>query len=230
MSRKSKIDSSEKVKIVEKCLNQNLSVTAAAKEMNVGQTSIRRWISIYETEGPTGLLNQERNRIYDRETKLSAVLDYLDGKGTEQEIAQKYGLRSTSQLRAWIKKYNAHEELNTRKPSDGGYMSKARQTSFGERLEIVQYCLDHDRNIGLAAKDYGCSYQQVRNWVLKFEEMGEKGLEDRRGKRAASQPARTQEEELEAKVAQMKLRIRRLEMENDLLKKVEELERGRGCH
>lgn len=48
MSRKSKIDSSEKVKIVEKCLNQNLSVTAAAKEMNVGQTSIRRWISIMD--------------------------------------------------------------------------------------------------------------------------------------------------------------------------------------
>ena len=103
------------------------------------------------------MLNQERNRIYDRETKLSAVLDYLDGKGTEQEIAQKYGLRSTSQLRAWIKKYNAHEEFNTRKLSGGGYMSKARQTSFGERLEIGQYCLDHDRNIGLAAKDYGCS-------------------------------------------------------------------------
>ena len=67
----------------------------------------------------------------------------------------------------------------------------------------------------------------VRNWVLKYDEMGEKGLEDRRGQRAGSKPARTPEEEMRDKLAQQERRIKLLEMENDLLKKVSELERRR---
>mgnify|MGYP002239939013 CR=1 FL=1 len=34
------------------------------------------------------------------------------------------------------------------------------------------------------ALKYNCSYQQVRNWVDRYEKMGNAGLEDRRGKRA----------------------------------------------
>ena len=57
--------------------------------------------------------------------------------------------------------------------------------------------------------------------------MGEKELEDRRSHRIGSDPSRTQEEEMRDKLAQQERQIKQLKMENDLLKKVNELERRR---
>ena len=104
-------------------------------------------------------------------------------------------------------------------------MRKARETTYEERLEIVQDCLANDKNYGAMALKYNCSYQQVRNWVLRYEQMGPAGLEDRRGRRAGTQPARTPEEELRDKISELERKNRDLQMENDLLKKVRELER-----
>ena len=103
-------------------------------------------------------------------------------------------------------------------------MRKAKQTTPEERLEIVHDCLVHNKNYGAMALKYNCSYQQVRNWVLRYEKMGVAGLEDRRGRRAGSQPARTIEEEMRDKIAELERKNRDLQMENDLLKKVRELE------
>ena len=72
-------------------------------------------------------------------------------------------------------------------------------------------------------------YQQVRNWVKRYEEMGSAGLEDRRGKRIGSMPARTEEEALRIKVADLERQNRRLQMEIDFLKKLEELEKMDRC-
>ena len=51
------------------------------------------------------------------------------------------------------------------------------------------------------------------------------GLEDRRGRRVGTLPGRTPQEELEAEVAQLKHKNWRLQMEVDVLKKLQELER-----
>ncbi len=103
-------------------------------------------------------------------------------------------------------------------------MRKTRQTTLQERLNIVQDCLANDKNYAAMALKYQCSYQQVRNWVLRYEKMGKAGLEDRRGHRAGTQPARTPEEELRDKIVELERKNRDLQMENDLLKKVRELE------
>lgn len=55
--------------------------------------------------------------------------------------------------------------------------------------------------------------------------MGESGLKDRRGRRVGTEPSRTPEEEMRDRLAEQERKIKRLEMENDLLKKVRELER-----
>ena len=103
-------------------------------------------------------------------------------------------------------------------------MRKARSTTPEERLRIVQDCLAHDKNYGAMALKYQCSYQQVRNWVKRYEEMGSAGLEDRRGRRAGTMPSRTPEEEMRDRIAELERQNRDLQMENDLLKKVKELE------
>ena len=224
MSRKSKIDPTEKVKIVERLLADEISVSEAARLTDVDEASIRRWRNLYLADGPTALMAQRNNKVYSQELKFQAVHEYLDGKSSQADIVQKYHLRSTRQLHDWINVYNTHGEIKSRGSGGGSYMRKARQTTPEERLEIVQDCLANDKNYGAMALKYNCSYQQVRNWVLRYEKMGSAGLEDRRGRRAGTQPARTPEEELRDKIAELEQRNRDLQMENDLLKKVRELE------
>ena len=227
MSERKKIDTSLKVRLVESYLRSEIGLREAARLAGLagsGTEAFRQWICIYEREGPTGLLPQQHHKRYSLTTKLAAVNDYLDGKGSQQEIAARYGLRSKQPLQNWLREYNTHGEIKSRGSGGGSYMRKARQTTPEERIEIVQDCLANDKNYGAAALKYNCSYQQVRNWVLRYEKMGSAGLEDRRGRRAGTQPARTPEEELRDKITELERKNRDLQMENDLLKKVRELE------
>ena len=225
MSRKSKIDPVLKVELVERYLRNEIGVMEAARLAGLSShKSFSSWVSIYRNEGPGGLLDQDHNKNYPKELKLAAVTAYKKGEGTLEQLAERFGLRSNQQLRVWIKEYNTHGEIKSRGSGGGSYMRKARQTTPKERLEIVMDCLANDKNYGAMAQKYNCSYQQVRNWVLRYEKMGSAGLEDRRGRRAGTQPARTPEEELRDKIAELERRNRDLQMENDLLKKVRELE------
>ena len=227
MSRKSKIDPALKVQLVEQFLRDEIGIREAGRLAGLsgnGTDAFREWVIIYKNEGPGGLLNQARNKHYPLELKLNAVNDYLQGEGSQLEIMGRYGIRSKKAFQDWIKQYNTHGEISVRTSGGGSYMSKSRQTTPEERLEIVQDCLANDRNYGAMALKYNCSYQQVRNWVLRYEKMSSAGLEDRRGKRVGSQPSRSPAEELRDKIAELERRNRDLQMENDLLKKVRELE------
>ena len=227
MSRKSKIDPVLKVQLVEQYLRDEIGVREAGRLAGLsgnGTDSFRKWVAIYQNEGPSGLLDQVHNKHYPLELKLNAVNDYLHGEGSLLEIMRRYGIRSKKALQDWIKQYNTHGEIRCRGSGGGSYMRKARNTTPEERLEIVRDCLANDKNYGATALKYNCSYQQVRNWVLRYEKMGSAGLEDRRGRRAGTQPARTPEEELRDKIAELERRNSDLQMENDLLKKVRELE------
>ncbi|WP_309411781.1 transposase [Bacillus cereus] len=42
---------------------------------------------------------------YSNEIKLSAVQSYLNGEGSCDMIAEKYQIRSSTQLKNWVKKY-----------------------------------------------------------------------------------------------------------------------------
>lgn len=103
--------------------------------------------------------------------KISAINDYLNGEGSLQDICTKYGIRSHRQLSDWIKVYNSGGILKT--STGGAYMKKAKNTTLDERLKIVTDCLANDKNYGAMALKYDCSYQQVRNWVIRYEKMGQ---------------------------------------------------------
>ena len=67
--------------------------------------------------------------------------------------------------------------------------------------------------------------QQVRSWTQKFEELGEAGLEDRRGKRKKDQEPRTELEAAQIEIERLKHQLYLAEMENRLLKKLDEIVR-----
>ena len=157
-----------------------------------------------------------------QKTKQAAVLDYLAGKGSLREIAQKYNLRSQTQLREWLKVYNTHGDFEVKEKLT---MSGTRNTIQEERLKIVQDCLSQDKNYRQIATKYQVSYTQVYNWVKKYEKMGSAGLEDRRGQQKGSLPGRTPDEELRQELSREKQKSKELEMQVELLKKVKEHER-----
>ncbi|KAF1297863.1 hypothetical protein BAU15_08130 [Enterococcus sp. JM4C] len=72
---------------------------------------------------------------------------------------------------------------------------------------------------------YQVSYQNVYNWVKKYERLGYEGLQDRRGRRKADQISRTPEEKMSIGLAKLRRENDYLKMENDLLKKVREFGR-----
>lgn len=71
---------------------------------------------------------------------------------------------------------------------------------------------------------YEVSYQQVYQWVKKYEEMGESGLLDWRGHTKPVEEL-TAEDELRLKIQRMERENERLRAENLFLKKLEEIER-----
>ena len=104
-------------------------------------------------------------------------------------------------------------------------MRKARSTRQEERVQIVKACLKSEKNYGEMALKYNVSYQQVRSWTQKLEELGEAGLEDRRGKRKKDQEPRTELEKAQIEIEQLKHKLYLAEMERDLLKKLDEIAR-----
>lgn len=107
-------------------------------------------------------------------------------------------------------------------------MTKGRKTTREERIIIARECLEAGRNYREIAEKHNVSYQQVYQWTNKYAELGEKGLEDRRGKRTIQQEPRTTEEEMKQRIAQLEHELYMTRMERDLLKKLKEIERRRG--
>ena len=104
-------------------------------------------------------------------------------------------------------------------------MKNTRKTTQEERARIAKDCIENGSNYGEIAIKYQVSYQNVYTWVKKYRELGEAGLEDRRGQRTAQQEPRTEEERLRIENAQLKHELYLARMERDLLKKLEEIER-----
>ena len=103
---------------------------------------------------------------------------------------------------------------------------RSRKTTYEERIEIVNYCLEHGKNYKDAAELFNVSYTQVYQWVNKYKEDGKEGLKDKRGKRKKEEQL-SEIEQLQRKVKILERQIKEKEMENEVLKKVQEIERRR---
>lgn len=227
MPQKSRFTVAEKVRAVSEYLSGELCPSEITRIYGASDSALRDWARLYKSRGVEGLTPTNKTRKYTPEVKALAVKDYLDGAGSLREICTKYDITDRKMLRQWIKWYNGHGDF--KQPNSGGavYMSKGRNTTLEDRIEIVSHCLSNNLDYGKTIEKYGVSYQQVYGWVRKYESEGADGLVDRRGRRKDA----TTMTELEKLRAQLKLKEAenlRLQMENDLLKKLEEVERRRG--
>ena len=224
MSKRSPKSVSEKLEIVLLHLEEGKSLSWLTRNQGISKDTLSNWVRKYKEAGVDGLEESRQWKKYSKELKEQAVSDYLNGLGSLKDLTKKYGISDPYVLRSWIKSYTSGKEL---KATSKGMrrMKQGRKTTFEERIEIVNFTLAHEKDYQGAIEKYGISYQQIYSWVRKFEKDGSNGLLDRRGKGLTSKPNLTPEEELRLKIKQQEERIKYLEMENGLLKKLEEIKR-----
>lgn len=218
-----KISAAIKQKAVMEIESGRLSQSEVARRLCVDGETVRSWLTAYRSEGNAGLECGSKNRIYSVQTKQQAVETYLTGQYSLQKICEIFKIRDKRQLRDWLKVYNSGREF--KRMSGGSRMKSTHKATKEERIQISKECLASGNNYGEIAKKYGVSYQQARTWTLKYKDLGEAGLEDRRGKRKYEQEPRTELEQAQIRIAQLEHQLRMAEMENHLLKKLKEIER-----
>ena len=184
------------------------------------------WRHRYELYGIEGLEIRTQNKSYSADIKIQAVQDYLSGNGSQRQIIDKYKISSRTQLMRWIQKYNNHSSFKSNKGGGNPAMIKGRPTTWQERIDVVLYCLSRNFDYQGTSQNFQVSYQQVYQWVKKYESGGVNALRDGRGrKRELGELSETDKQKLD--VRKLESENERLRAENALLKKLQELERGR---
>jgi len=222
---KSKFSPAERVDAVLRWLSGKEDQKTIAKSLGIAQPSFSQWIRNYESVGIEAFTSR-KHRKYPRELKLAAVRDYLSGNFSQNKICKKYGILATSELQGWIMRYNSHGDFKQLYTGGAITMIKGRKTTLEERIDIVSYFISNNKDYGKTISQYGVSYSQIYGWIKRYERDGADGLIDRRGKRK-DESVMTEIEKLHARLKLKEAENRQLQIENDVLKKLEELERGR---
>mgnify|MGYP002513682035 CR=1 FL=1 len=222
--KRAKISNEAKIEYARLCFENRISQCEAARQLGIDESTVRAWVHRYREHGELAFLDTGKNNKYSPEVKTNAVHSYLRGEGSLRAVAAKYGLRNAEQLHTWVRMYNNGEDFS-RKMLGGSRMTASRKTTKEERVQIVKECLANGCNYGETAIKHNVSYQQIYSWVQRFKELGEAGLEDRRGRRKADQEPRSEVEKLQIEIEKLKHQLYMTEMERDLLKKLNELER-----
>lgn len=216
----------DKIKIIEALNNRSHTLSELAFIYQVCRDTIYNWVYRYEKYGVEGLNETSTWKKYSKELKLAAVQDYLSSDYSYNEVSRKYEISSTSLLRKWIKKYNSHRELNDTSRGRTTTMTIGRNTTLNERKEIVFYCLENEKDYQKAAETFKVSYQQVYQWVKKYENGGEEALRDKRGRKKVEAEL-SAEQKMKLEMQKIERENERLRAENAFLKKLEEIERRR---
>ena len=115
MKRK-KVPDSEKLVAVNLYIEGRASQGQLAEMYGVRKASVQQWIRNFESMGNDAF--QQKNRKYSKKLKHQAVQDYLNGKGSQNAICKKYGIRSKSKLQLWIKMYNSGMSFKSNSSGD----------------------------------------------------------------------------------------------------------------
>lgn len=205
------ISPADKLQAVKEYLSGNGSYRSIAKKYGITATPFKKWVAKYKAFGESAFIQKE-HKSYSSEFKLDVVMAYLSGKGSYYQLAIKYKIPTQDTIRRWVLKYNGHIELKDSETGGTPIMTNGRKTTLDERVEIVRFCIPLKHNYAEAARKYNVSYQQARNYTLKYETNGIDGLKDNRGRRK-SENELTELERLRAENKILRAEKERAEME-----------------
>jgi transposase-like protein len=216
----------EKLEILKALEDGQYSINEVLRTYNIHHSTIVDWQHKLDKYGIEGLEESSTWKRYSKDLKLSAVRDYLSGNHSLREVARKYELSNQSTLRIWINKYNSHRDIKSTAEGRSQSMTKGRSTTWEERIQVVLYCIENEKNYKKTADTYDVSYQQVYQWVTKYEKGGDEALKDKRGKNKV-EAVLSPEEKIRLEMKRLERENERLRAENLFLKKLEEIERRR---
>ena len=224
MSRRERFTPYEKEQACLDYINGNRSSAEICNCLHISTRTIQDWAAIYKKHGILGLTKKTKNRSYSKKFKMELVKKYISGEASSVDLAHQYDI-SSGLLRNWIRMYNANIELKDYNPKQEVYMAKARRkTTIDERKEIVNYCIEHNRNYKETAALYNVSYSQVYSWMKKYDSDGEDGLIDKRGHHKLDDEV-DELERLRRENVRLKRQLEKKDMTVELLKKVKEFGR-----
>ena len=212
-----------KLEIVKRYLNGESAISLANKYgmTKRGAGLIMKWINKYKTLGEKSFDSSPSNKAYSKELKQQVINDYLNGIDSLEGLANKYNITSDTIVINWIKKYNKGIEIKDYDPKGDVYTMKSRKTTLEERLEIVNYVLANNNDYKGAADKYSVPYANVYKWVKKYNESGEDGLSDSRGRPSSKEPKHelSDIEKKEIEIEKLKQELKRKDMVIEVLKK-----------
>lgn len=223
MGRKAKYSKELKLKIVKRYLKGE-AASALANEYTLlkrGPDTIRDWVHKYESLGEKAFESSSKNKSYSKEFKQQIINDYLNGVDTYDGLTNTYNISSSSIVKTWVKKYNKGIEIKDYDPKGDVYTMKSRKTTLEERLEIVNYVLANNNDFKGAADKYSVPYANVYNWVKKYNESGEDGLSDSRGRPSSKGPKHelSDIEKKDFEIEKLRQELKRKDMVIEVLKK-----------
>ena len=227
MSRYSPYTFEQKIQACEDYLSGAKTVSEICIDLGMSprnSATIYKWGDKYKLWGADALIPSAKNKSYTREFKILAVEEYLSGQASVRQIVAKFNIGSNTTLERWISLYNANRELKDYDPKQEVYMAEARRkTTLEERKEIVDYCINHNRDYKNTAAKFHVSYSQVYSWIKKYDANGETGLIDKRGHHKTDDEV-DELERLRRENLRLKRQLEEKDMVVELLKKVKELE------
>ena len=223
MGRKAKYSKELKLEIVKRYLKGE-SAISLANEYGMPKRApdkILRWFHKYEIYGELAFDYSNQNKTYSKDLKQQVINDYLNGIDSFEGLANKYNISNGEIVRGWVIKYNKGIEIKDYNPKGDVYTMNSRKTTFEEKLEIVKYVLANDNDYKGAADKYSVPYANVFNWVKKYNERGEDGLSDSRGRLSSKEPKHelTDIEKKDIEIEKLKQELKRKDMVIEVLKK-----------
>lgn len=203
-------------------VEQGQTINQIEIQHGVKHDQVKQWIERYQLKGIDGLKKRKVIR-HSKKFKLKVVKLYLAGNTSYAQLAKQFDVPNASVIYQWVNLYTSGKSLNTARRSR--VMKTGRKTTLKERIEIVQWTIANDLDYSGAITKFNISYGQVYAWTKKFKQGGPESLQDRRGKDKSSKINLTESEKQELKVKALEARIDRLSKENEILKKLKELER-----
>lgn len=223
MGRSSRFTFEEKTKAVKAIISGESSINYQAALLNCNVSTVRKWVVKYKTFGFNGLKHIDKNKIYNIYTKVMAVKDYLSSDKSLEAIVIEYKIHEKEQLRNWVSLYNKGKLIKSGGLDSMRIKGTRKNLTLENRIKIVKYYLEISKDYSKTAIKFQVSYQQVYQWVQKYNKFGVNGLVDRRGKRK-SETELSELEKLKLENKLLKAKNRRMELENAFLKKLNDLE------
>lgn len=203
------------------------SYDSLARKLSAAKSTIRRWCFRYREHGEEAFKKPDHKQVYTKEFKHKVVEEYVSGESSYADLSAKYNLNHSTIVR-WVNKwYNGIELKDYTKGAT--ITMKTRKTTYEERIEIVEWTIKNNMNYKKASEKYEIPYANIYKWTKNYLENGKEALKyKKRGRKTKTKIKKqnlTETERLKLELDEERALRKRRELEIEILKKKEELEK-----